>query len=179
MTTNFFDFDMCNSRFHVMRTRMKKYPRVIEAKVKKIQDGDTINLVTGEKIRFFGIDAPETFPFAQPYGNKAKERVRRLIEEHGGKVHLLAVNGSGDTDKYRRQIRIVFVGKDTDINLLLLKEGLAWAYRRYLKGTEFEIPYIEAEEEAKRKRIGLWSEMEGRAVNPEEFRRSRKRRHRK
>jgi endonuclease YncB( thermonuclease family) len=155
---------------------MERHPRVVEAKVKKIQDGDTINLTTGEKIRFFGIDAPETFPFAQPYGDKAKERVERAIKDHDMIVHLLAVNGSSNTDKYHRQIRIVFVGKDTDLNLLLLKEGLAWAYRRYLKGTEFETPYVEAEEEAKRKGIGLWSEMEGPAVNPEEFRKEHKHR---
>ena len=154
------------------------YPRVTKAKVKKIQDGDTINLTTGERIRFFGIDAPETFPHAQPYGEEAKERVKELIESNGMNVHLLAVNKAGNADKYERLIRIVFVDKDVDVNLLLLREGLAWAYRRYLKGTEFETPYVEAEEEAKREKRGLWGDSKNVPVNPEDFRRSYKHRKR-
>jgi endonuclease YncB( thermonuclease family) len=152
------------------------HPRVVKAKVRKIQDGDTITLSTGEKIRFFGIDAPETFPVAQPYGRVAKERVRELIENSGMTVHLLAVDGSSNTDKYKRSVRVIFVNKDVDLNLLLLREGLAWAYRRYLTGTEFERAYVEAEEEAKREKRGLWSETDDLPINPEKFRRSRKRR---
>lgn len=150
------------------------HPRVVKAKVRKIQDGDTIRLTTGEKVRFFGIDAPETFPIAQPYGREAKERVKELIKDSNMTVHLLAVDGSSNTDKYKRSIRVIFVNKDIDLNLLLLREGLAWAYRRYLIGTEFETSYIAAEEEAKRKKRGLWSDIDRPAINPEQFRRSHK-----
>ena len=154
-------------------------PIVTKEEVVKVQDGDTINLKSGERIRFFGIDAPETFPHAQPYGKEAKERVLQLISESNMEVHLLAVNGGKYKDKYGRFPRIVFVNKNTDLNLLLLKEGLAWAYRRYLKGTEFEKSYVEAEEEARRNKIGLWGAPPNEPpVGPEEFRRTNKKKDR-
>ena len=155
---------------------MRQHLRVTKIKVGKVQDGDTIVSDAGERIRFFGIDAPETFPVAQAYGEEAKKRVLQLITDQNKTVHLLAVNGGSNTDKYRRSIRVVFVDKDVDVNLLLLKEGLAWAYRRYLKGTEFEESYIAAEEEAKREGRGLWGAKET-PINPELFRQMNKRVH--
>lgn len=146
------------------------YPRVTKRKVIKIQDGDTLTLDKGERVRFFGMDTPETYPNVQPYGEEAKQRVSRLIKEGNMSVHLLAVNGSSNTDKYGRLIRIVFINKDIDLNLLMIREGLAWACRRYLKGTEYEKTYIEAEEDARRERKGLWSVTN--PINPEEFRKS-------
>lgn len=48
-----------------------------------------------------------------------------------------------------------------DVNLEMIKRGAAWAYRKYLK-PPYAFEYIQAETEARTKRIGLWQE-----INPE------------
>ena len=65
------------------------------------------------------------------------------------------------TDRYRRSISICFVnGKN--INSLMVKSGWALAYRKYSND------YIKEEEEAKKKKIGLWA---GEFVPPWKWRR--------
>ena len=44
-----------------------------------------------------------------------------------------------------------------NINLEMVQEGLAWAYREYLQ-RPYASEYLDAEKEARAKRLGLWQQ---------------------
>ena len=120
---------------------------LFDGRVIKIQDGDTLTVRSGEvnfRVRLHGIDAPER---GQPYSVKAKELLEVLV---AGKNITIKVM---DVDRYGRLIGLIFMD-DLLVNLELLKEGLAWHYFEYDDTPEF----AQAEEEARRYKLGLWIE---------------------
>ncbi len=127
-------------------------------KVLKVFDGDTIK-VKGYKnlvivVRFAGIDAPETrkknVP-GQAYGDKAKQMVKNWIS---GKKIFLKTYGTGG---YNRVLAEIFTEKGININLELVREGLAEVYRGRVPAGFDTAPYLRAETVAKRSRKGIWS----------------------
>jgi endonuclease YncB( thermonuclease family) len=108
---------------------------------------DPITVLTPEKrqikIRFAEIDAPE---LAQPYGNKAKQLLSRMV--FGKEVSITPLT----IDHYRRIVARVVQG-NRDINLAMVQSGAAWAYRQYLTDPSL----LEAEAEARNARTGLWA----------------------
>lgn len=119
----------------------------------KVSDGDTIWVVdeSGKrtKIRMNKIDAPE---MNQPFGKESADRLAALVL---GKYITLESSGK---DQYGRSLDVVFVETNAathakmEVNLQLVKEGLAWNYY-----TTHTPAYINAEREAAAKKIGLWS----------------------
>jgi micrococcal nuclease len=128
-------------------------------KVVKITDGDTIVvLIEGNqqvKIRLEGIDCPES---NQDFGNRAKQAVSDLCF---GKEVVIQKSGE---DRYGRTLGYVFVG-DVNVNKELLRQGLAWHYKYFNKDEEL----ANLEQEARKKKIGLWSHPN--PVAPWDFRR--------
>ena len=88
--------------------------------VSKIVDGDTITLSNNEKIRFIGINTEEK---GQKCYQKATDRLSELILNKKVKLET----DIDKVDKYGRSLRFVFLG-DENINVLLVKEGLATVY---------------------------------------------------
>ena len=121
---------------------------IIEGLVVKIADGDTLTLLTGSnekiKVRLAGIDTPER---KQPFGSEAKQALSELVFQ---KKALIEVETK---DRYGRTVGIVFVDGQ-NINYELVKQGMAWVYRKY---TNDEILY-ELEAQAKTKKTGLWAD---------------------
>ena len=132
--------------------------RTLNGKVVRVKDGDTVVIapVLGGQFftcRLYGIDTPE-IPHrgkpGQPYGYEAKDFLKSLIL---GRVVTVKTTGR---KTYGREIcHITLNGKD--INLEMVKKGYAWAYRRYLR-RPYASEYIEAENEAREKRLGLWKQ---------------------
>ena len=121
-----------------------------------VQDGDTFKLPDNEtRVRLWGIDAPEK---GQPYADAARDRLKELCE---GKAVRLEIK---DTDSYGRKTAIVWKGK-TNINLQLVKEGLAWHYAYYAPDAK---DLAAAEKNARKARKGLWKDKN--PVNPYDFR---------
>ncbi|NCU44738.1 hypothetical protein EOM71_03620, partial [Candidatus Falkowbacteria bacterium] len=93
--------------------------------VKRVIDGDTIELIDGQKVRYIGIDAPElaqaSGQASQCLADEAKQRNQALLA--GGVLKLVADSG-GDKDTYGRLLRYVYVG-DLFLNQQLAAEGLA------------------------------------------------------
>ncbi len=115
-----------------------------------VTDGDTCTLLTENagqkkttKIRFHGIDAPESH---QDFGQASKKHLSELIYDRDIAVDVV------DTDRYGRTVGKVFVG-DTNVNLAMVQAGMAWWYRQYGAG---ETALQQAEEEARSARRGLW-----------------------
>ena len=125
-----------------------------EVLCERVLDGDTFK--SGEtRVRLWGIDAPEK---GQPYADEARARLKELIE---GKAVRLEWK---DKDQHSREVAIVYAGS-TNINLQMVKEGLAWHYEYFAPDAE---DLAAAEKAARKSRKGLWADDE--PVNPYEFR---------
>lgn len=138
-------------------------PAVIEGRVIKVSDGDTITVLDHDnrqiKIRMSGIDAPEK---AQPYGQRAKQNLSRLVFDKEVRVDW------NKRDKYKRTLGKVWVQpadcrdceQSLDANLAQLTAGMAWWYRKYAneQPVEDQNVYSAAEAKAQAKRVGLWSD---------------------
>lgn len=115
----------------------------------RIIDGDTIEIST-RRVRLYGIDAPEIRQFCTlgtaPYacGETAREALQNLVA--GEPVTCK----ERDIDRYNRSVAICYV-RNVEINDWMVRQGYAVAYRRYATR------YIEAEEEAKAAKRGLWN----------------------
>jgi micrococcal nuclease len=125
-----------------------------EAKVIRVIDGDTIEIEGGERVRYIGIDAPETVEprkAAECFGPEATAKNKELVE---GKTVRLEKDLT-DRDKYNRLLRYVYVGT-TLINQELVQLGFAraWAYPPDLK---YQDRIAQAQAAAKKMKNGLWS----------------------
>lgn len=127
--------------------------------VKAVKDGDTVVVspIDGGQFiacRLYGIDTPEMKKFdlpGQPYAKEAARKLSRLIL---GCTVTLNFKGQVSHNRY-----VCLILKDgIDINIEMVKDGYAWAYRKYLRGTDFYDPYIQAEKIAKKKKLGLWQD---------------------
>ena len=119
------------------------------AKIIGVKDGDTVDiLLEGNKkqtVRLAHVDTPEK---NQPYGQKAKKFVSDFCF---GKTVQVVI--AGRPDRNGRWIAEIFyqnknLGKD------LVRNGLAWHYKKYSKNSN----YAELEIAARKKKKGLWVE---------------------
>ena len=121
--------------------------------ISRVIDADTVVLKSDQginyKIRLLGIDAPE---INQVYG---KEATRYLSNKVLGKnLKVLGKN----KDRYHRLLgKLILNGND--INLDLVKNGMAWHYKFYKKSQEKkdQLLYSNAEKYAKVNKLGLWA----------------------
>jgi len=126
-----------------------------------VSDGDTISVMNegkAVKIRLEGVDCPESH---QDYGAKAKEFTSIMV--FGKEVTVKEKN----KDQYGRILATVFIG-EKNLNLELVKAGLAWHYKAYSKDKEL----ASAEEKAREVKDGLWSMIN--LIPPWEFRKRKK-----
>ncbi|MDH4405150.1 MAG: thermonuclease family protein [Cyanobium sp. D14.bin.5] len=130
----------------------------VKATVISIGDGDTIRVRQAGKaltVRLACIDAPETAQ--SPYGQQARTYLQQRLPI-GREVSL----NIKTTDRYGRSVAEIFSG--VNINLALVEDGQAFAYRQYLSGCN-EKEYLDAEHRASRRRFGIW-QVEGGISRP-------------
>jgi endonuclease YncB( thermonuclease family) len=137
----------------------------LSRRVVRVVDWDTVVLLIAghdqERIRLAGIDCPER---KQVFGTRAKEALARLAA---------AKQVTVEWDKRDRYGRIVgkVIADGRDVNLVLVREGMCWWYRKYAheqSGVDQSL-YEDAEAKAREKRLGLW--LDPRPVPPWEWRR--------
>lgn len=134
----------------------------LAGKVVGVHDGDTITLLSPdkkqEKIRLDAIDAPELH---QDWGDRAKQALSAKVFGKSATVEYK------QRDRYGRIIgKVLCDGRD--INLEMVKDGMAWHYKQYNK----ENIFARAEEDARAAKLGLWAGKN--PVAPWEFRRDSK-----
>jgi endonuclease YncB( thermonuclease family) len=142
---------------HIIFPAYAKGSGVIRGTVTKVSDGDTIVVrpFSGKlfKCRLYGIDAPE-IPHngkpGQPYGRAADRELNNLVLHTTVDVVL-----TGDRSYDREICMINKMG--LDINREMVRRGYAWAYRQYLR-RPYASEYMEAENEARKMRRGLWQQ---------------------
>jgi endonuclease YncB( thermonuclease family) len=136
------------------------------ATVVSVGDGDTIRVRQGNElvtVRLACIDAPETAQ--QPHGQQSRAYLQQRLPV--GREVTLKVKTS---DRYGRTVAEVISG--TNINLLLVEAGQAFAYRQVLGGCDAKA-YLDAEGRASRARLGVW-QVEGGVTRPWDFRQGRR-----
>lgn len=95
-----------------------------------VVDGDTWD-VGGDRVRLFGIDAPEADQTCQNASGDIWECGAWVTEEVRSRyAHKNAVCDEMDRDRYGRTVARCRVGT-ADVGQSLVSDGLAFAYRRY------------------------------------------------
>jgi micrococcal nuclease len=141
-----------------------------EYQVIRVVDGDTIIVKKGATkltIRLVGIDAPEVSHAknepGQPFSQQSTKHLTGLV------LNKVVDIKSHGPDRYVRTLGEVFLDGN-NINLEMVKAGLAEAYRGTpAKGQNME-PYWKAEEVARRGGKGMWV-LGDKYVSPREWRR--------
>lgn len=132
--------------------------------VARVVDGDTLELGRWGgtvRVRLYGVDAPEAGQSCRDAGGRAYDcgavATRRL--ERLAQGERLACE-ERDRDQYDRVVAVCRLGR-MDLNHVLVREGLAYAYPRYGER------YVEAESAARREGLGVFA---GASVPPWEHR---------
>ncbi|MGB5135817.1 MAG: thermonuclease family protein [Prochlorococcaceae cyanobacterium] len=120
-----------------------------QALVVSIGDGDTIQVRSGGaliRVRLACIDAPEMAQ--RPHGAQARRALQERLPP-GSRIRLEEMA----TDRYGRLVAEVFAAGN--VNLALVADGQAFAFRRYLNQCDGQA-YRDAETRARRDRLGVW-----------------------
>lgn len=124
-------------------------------KVARVIDGDTIELINGDHLRYIGIDTPEEVKPDTPvqcFARKAAERNRELVE---GK-DITFYKDISYHDKYGRWLGFVYLPDGTFVNKELVSEGYAFAYP-YTPDISKKSELQTAEKSARQHNLGLWA----------------------
>ena len=128
-----------------------------DARVTGVVDGDSITVVHERReiqIELAGVDCPE---LDQPWGDMARRFTSYLVQDKRVEIWPVYEDIGGSF--------FVFVfTEDINLNKALLRAGLAWHYRKYLRNSL--LTALEMEARAAKK--GLWSEAG--PIPPWEFR---------
>jgi endonuclease YncB( thermonuclease family) len=127
---------------------------VLEGLVVRVADGDTLDVLDAGRrtlrVRMLGIDAPEG---GQAYGKVARQVLKDRVIQRRVTVRVQ------ERDRYGRLVGKVLL-EGVDLNLELVREGMAWHYEHYAKD---QFPgdaaaYASAQREARAARRGLWNQ---------------------
>lgn len=121
--------------------------------VTRVIDGDTIEIEGGLRVRYIGIDTPETVhPSVETecYGTEASTINKEMVE---GKTVRLEKDVS-DTDRFGRLLRYVWVD-DIMVNEYLVREGYA-TVSTYPPDVKHQDRFVHAQELAREEGRGLW-----------------------
>ncbi len=132
----------------VNQTQNRVLPK--EGIVKRVIDGDTIELQDNTMVRYQGIDAPDS---SELFYKEATEANKELVE--GKKIKL--EYDAYTSDKFGRVLAYVIIG-DKNISIELVKKGLAKvAILEDRRKLIYQDELLKAEQEAKTKKLGVWS----------------------
>lgn len=142
------------------------------AAVKRVNDGDTVQLADGRFVRYIGVDTPEidhARNIAEPFGFEARARNIELV---GGRKIRLEFDIER-FDDYGRTLAYVFLPDGSMVNEVLLQSGLAHCLYK-MPNVKYENRLLKAQREAMQDRRGMWHEWcekEGRYVGNRNSRR--------
>lgn len=126
--------------------------------VTKVIDGDTIEIEGGQRVRYLGVDTPETVDprkSVECFGKEAKNKNKELVE---GKRVILEKDIT-DMDKYGRLLRYIYLpladGTKLFVNDYLIREGFAKVLT-IPPDVKFSEQFLEAQRQARERSLGFW-----------------------
>ncbi len=135
--------------------------------VRRVVDGDTIQLETGERVRLIGIDTPEMHESDKLYwdsqrsgqdihtiqelGRRAYEFTKKLVE---GKRVSLEFDVEKH-DKYGRLLAYVYLKDGTFVNAKIVEEGYA-SLMTIPPNVKYADLFLKLYQEARKNQRGLW-----------------------
>lgn len=134
-----------------------------QVKIKRVIDGDTVELADGEMARYIGIDCPETrrktaagwIEVNEPFAHEAKKANEELVL----KEPVVFEFDVTKRDKYNRLLVYCYVtegGKQVMVQSELLRQGLAYLYT-FPPNVRYTDVLAESLKEAKENKRGVWS----------------------
>ena len=121
--------------------------------VKRVVDGDTIALANGERVRYIGINTPETKHPTKPveyFGREAYQYNKKLVDKRWVRLEFDVEK----RDKYGRLLAYVYVD-DTFVNAKLVEEGYAQVYT-FPPNVKHQELFLKLQREARENNRGLW-----------------------
>ena len=131
--------------------------------VTHVADGDTINVRPSAggsetRVRLLGVDTPELHSQSHPGADYwAREAMRYTASRVEGRAVTLRLEPTKTRDKYRRLLAYVYLGDADIFNLDLVRDGEAYADRRFPHSLRSQ--FEQAEGEARKKARGLWKDV--------------------
>ncbi len=121
--------------------------------VRRVVDGDTIDVVGVGRVRLLGIDAPELgrgYDTAAPFAKEARDRLTALVLHRWVRLEQ---DGQA-LDVYSRHLAYVLTEDGTFVNAAIVRDGLARVSARLPLARLADLQRAEAEAQAFRR--GMW-----------------------
>lgn len=122
--------------------------------VRWVDDGDTIVLKDGRRVRYIGINAPEVeseYYRAEPFGDEARDFNRKLVYLKKVRIEL----DNEKYDQYGRLLAYVFSEDGIFVNNAMIAAG--YAYCLYRKpNVKYEEMFLQSQQNAMLSNRGLW-----------------------
>ena len=136
-----------DSREAIENHDVTKLPRT--AVVKKVIDGDTVELFNGTVLRYVGITAPEE---GEDFAEEATKLNKKLVE--GKEIKLEYDNYK--SDKFGRVLAYPIID-NKNICIELVRKGMAEivVYQKR-KPFIYQAQLLETQEQAKKQKLGIW-----------------------
>ena len=143
------------------------------AVVDYVNDGDTVTVIVHgrrELVRLIGVDAPETIhskalarraarhhrsPLAEARLGEAARRFLAGLLPRGSRVRLSRDSFTPMRDRHGRLLRYVWDSRGRLVNLLIIRAGMARAFRKF--HYSYKRAFLAAEARARAERAGLWA----------------------
>jgi endonuclease YncB( thermonuclease family) len=132
-----------------------------QAVVEWVNDGDTLTLTSGAKVRLVQIDAPELH--SDCYGRAALKALVELAPK-GSRVRLVQDPALDARDVHGRLLRYVFVG-GRNVNVELVRQGAASPYFFRNDRGRYADDLLDAVDDARQARRGFWGTCAGAELN--------------
>ncbi len=136
------------------------FPACDLVKVARVIDGDTLLTDTSVRVRFVGVDTPETVKPNTPvqcYGPEASSFTKKMLT---GREVWLTYKPDERLDKYGRTLAYIWLDKGNGtfelFDLMLIEQGYGRAYTVFPFDPKLESKFVAAESQAKEAKRGLW-----------------------
>jgi len=127
-------------------------------RVKRVYDGDTLQLENGDKVRLLGINTPEIESLRKS-GEPGGEEARLWLQHRLSGQTVKLEEDTELRDHYGRRLAHLYTDSGEHINLSLVREGLAFV-DIHPPNVKHAAVLVDAERQAEKKRAGLWQRPE-------------------
>ncbi len=135
----------------------ERVPAGAQVTVQRVVDGDTIVVTGDERVRFIGVDTPETKDPRTPvqcFGEEASRRTEQLLAPG---TEIVLVYDVDRVDRYGRTLAYVYRASDgLFVNASLVRDGYALAYT-VPPNVAHADEFVALQRDARNAARGLWS----------------------